>query len=181
MTNTSFHRQDRPVILQDVQATTNGGDGMYIYSDSPVTLAAVQATANAENGLSIRSTNNTIASPILLNNKGGGNRFVGNGQRGIYLQAGPAVLNYIFVADNGWDSENFGMSYVISNQPLTVNCGVFSGNSDNALYFASTADIPLTLNNVLFQNNALDGSVLDTNWTPGGVNVTWKPGTCTGW
>lgn len=181
VTNTSFHRQDRPVVLQGVQSTTNGGDGLYIFSDSPVTLSAVQTSANTENGLSIRSTNNTIASPIQINNKGGSNRFVGNGTHGIYLQAGPAVLNYIFVADNGWDSENFGMSFAIINQPLTVNCGVFSGNSDNALYFASTADIPLTLNNVLFQNNALDGSVLDTYWTPAGLNVTWKQGTCSGW
>lgn len=181
VTNTSFHRLDRPVVLQDVQATNNIGDGVYIFSDSPVTLSAVQASANTENGLSLRSTNNTIAAPIQITNKGGSNRFVGNGQRGIFLQAGPAVLNYIFVADNGWGGENFGMSYAINNQPLTVNCGVFSGNSDNALYFASTVDIPLTLNNVLFQNNALDGSVLDTYWTPAGVNVTWKPGACSGW
>ena len=177
LNNSDSHRIDRPVVLQEVFTSDNDTDGLSILTDSPVTLASVQSLHNLDNGLNIRSTS-AVTSPITINTKGSGNRFVGNGNRGIYLQAGPAVLNSILVADNGWDQLNFGLSYTMQNQPLTVNCGVFVGNMNAAIFTASLAGVPVTLNQVTFQNNYPGGP--NNDYVSSG-DVHLKLGTCKGW
>ncbi len=148
------------ITLENVVATANANDGLYIGTSGVVTIKNVTSFSNAENGLRIAGDISGLtpsARSVAITNS----RFFDNDKDNLFVSAlGPITLTGV----SALHSNNEGGAYLdnstsIIPTPVTITSSSFSDNQGAGLKVLSKGNI--TLNTITASRNNSHGVFLD--------------------
>lgn len=161
------------ITLENVAATGNANDGLYIGTTGTVTLKNVTSYSNAKSGLRITGDMFDLMVPAARSVAITNSTFFGNPSDNLIIASlGPITLTNV----NAYDSTNGNGAYLDNSSsllpaPVTVTNGVFSNNGGAGLEVYSKGNI--TLNTITASINNSYGVYLDNNFAgaTGGITM----------
>jgi len=161
------------ITLENVAATGNANDGLYIGTTGTVTLKNITSYSNAKSGLRITGDMFDLMVPAARSVAITNSTFFGNPSDNLIIASlGPITLTNV----NAYDSTNGNGAYLDNSSsllpaPVTVTNGVFSNNGGAGLEVNSKGNI--TLNTITASINNSYGVYLDNNFAgaTGGITM----------
>ena len=161
------------ITLENVAATGNANDGLYIGTTGTVTLKNVTSYSNAKSGLRITGDMFDLMVPAARSVAITNSTFFGNPSDNLIIASlGPITLTNV----NAYDSTNGNGAYLDNSSsllpaPVTVTNGVFNNNDSAGLKVNSKGNI--TLNTITASINNSYGVYLDNNFAgaTGGITM----------